>query len=202
MVTPSRRVNRLMSRSARASVIAASSLARSARPAPVAFGRDCRGHGMDSQPAVSRGEALAPFRKTDTSGVATNVQGRITTHPCKSLRQSDPTCCRKDNGADHGPATPAIAFHGRSVGLYPPGHRAQPVERVGSLVVTPPPGPLPLQDLGYIPLADPQNATVVTQTIVDLTNFERSQNGVGPFDRRFGSHAGSLVALARHGPAQ
>ena len=57
---------------------------------------------------------------------------------------------------------------------------AQPVEKVGSLVVTVPPGPLPPQDLGYIALADPQNATVVAQAIIDLTNFERSQNGVGP----------------------
>lgn len=65
-------------------------------------------------------------------------------------------------------------------GAVPRARPAGPVQRVGSLLVTAPPGPLPAQDLGYIALADPQNATVVTQAIIDLTNYERAQNGVGP----------------------
>jgi uncharacterized protein YkwD len=56
---------------------------------------------------------------------------------------------------------------------------AGPVVRVGSLVVTAPPGPLPLQDLGFIALASPQNAAIVAQAIIDLTNHVRAENGSG-----------------------
>ena len=61
---------------------------------------------------------------------------------------------------------------------------AQPVRRVGSLVVTAPAGTASSQDLGYIALADPQNATVVAQAIIDLTNHVRAENNAGPSDRQ------------------
>lgn len=57
---------------------------------------------------------------------------------------------------------------------------ARPVHRVGSLVVTAPPGPLPPKDLGYIALASAQNSAVVAQAIVELTNYVRAQNGANP----------------------
>jgi uncharacterized protein YkwD len=84
------------------------------------------------------------------------------------------------------PARPITQHPLRSRSIArPPGHTrqaapAQPVWKVGGLVVTAPPGPLPAQDLGFIALADPQNGALVAQSIIDLTNHVRAENGAGP----------------------
>jgi uncharacterized protein YkwD len=48
------------------------------------------------------------------------------------------------------------------------------------MAATPTPGPLPSGDERFVALAIPQNQAIVTQAIVDLTNFVRTENQLAP----------------------
>jgi uncharacterized protein YkwD len=71
---------------------------------------------------------------------------------------------------------------------------AQPVMRIGRLVVTAQPGPLLPSDTGFIALAVPRNAAVVTQAVIDLTNHVRCENNLEPLVQ----NPGLMEAAAIH----
>ena len=80
-----------------------------------------------------------------------------------------------------------MAWHplrSRSIPAYPtPAAQRTAIRRsraAGTIATAPAPGPLPPSDLRFVALAIPQNQAIVTQAIVDLTNYVRAENHAPP----------------------
>ena len=69
------------------------------------------------------------------------------------------------------------------------------------MALTAAPGPLAPDQLRFIARAVPANAEVVTQAIIDLTNFVRAENHVPLLNVNARAHGGCPASLAGYGPA-
>jgi uncharacterized protein YkwD len=123
------------------------------------------------------------FLAAEAAQASLESSGRVSTPESSQAVGS----LRLPNGKS--PPGPSLRRHPLRARSIPAGlvahARSRPIQQglsLGSLVVAPPPGPLNSSDARFIARAISQNGSVVTQAIVDLTNYVRAQNQVPPLN--------------------
>jgi uncharacterized protein YkwD len=120
--------------------------------------------GIVAAPVAGAGQLAAAQALVETSRPAFRVSGRVMT---PELRQAMDAAARR--------RTARIALRRAAVQ-----RDAQAATIARPMAVTAAPGPLAPDQLRFIARATPANAQIVTQAIIDLTNFVRAENHVPP----------------------